>query len=86
MGYKRKEAPPQLEPLGISVQETARLTSASVSTVWTWIKTRQVESVLLNGRRVVIYASVKKMIVADKVRKIRVGVHNPKNGTTQTAA
>jgi len=75
--------PPELEPLSVSPKRAAELTGACLATVHDWLRQGLVESTLVNGRRLVNYASLKKLVTPDKVRKLRVGLHNPSG---QTAA
>jgi len=79
-----KTTPPDLEPLAVPPKKAAELLGVCLATVHTYLELNLIESTLVRGRRLVNYASLKKLVTPDKARKIRRGVHN--RNTTQTAA
>ena len=78
MGYKRKRVDPP-EPIGVSPAAASQLTSVSRSIIFDWIKREEIESVLINGRRIINFQSLKRKIAPDKVRQVRRGIWNPSN-------
>ena len=80
-----KTTPPGLEPLAVPPKKGAELLGVCLATFHDYLRQGLVEFTLVNGRRLVNYQSLKRLVTPDKVRKLRKGVHNP-NGTTKDAA
>jgi hypothetical protein len=51
-----------LEPLLVPVDEGARVIGVGISTLWAMIRAEQVETVTLNRRRLVVVASLRRLV------------------------
>ena len=60
--------PGQLKPIGVSVPKASELSSICETFIWAKIKSGELDSALVGGRRVVLYESLKKLLTPDTSR------------------
>ena len=53
---------PPLDPLTLTVAEVQRLTGLGLTTIWKLIAKKQLESVLVGRRRLIVYASLRRLL------------------------
>jgi excisionase family DNA binding protein len=60
-GIGHNKGPP-LDPLTVTVAEVQRLTGLGLTTIWKLIAKKQLESVLVGRRRLIVYASLRRLL------------------------
>lgn len=73
---KQHTADPTLDPLCVSPQRASELTSICLSAIHSMVRSGELESTLRGGRRLIFYASLKRVIIPDRVRRVRKGKWN----------
>jgi hypothetical protein len=58
------EKPWTPEPIALSPKDTARVSSLGLTTIYKLINEGRLESTTVNGRRLIFYASLKKLLGA----------------------
>lgn len=65
IGRPRLPQPPAVEPLTVNMQQARRLSGLGNTTLFAMTKDGRLESVLVNNRRLIIYASLKRLLGLD---------------------
>jgi len=53
---------PPIDPLTVTVAETQRITGLGLTTIWALIAKKELESVLVRRRRLILFASLQRLL------------------------
>ena len=65
IGRPRLPQPPALEPLTVTPKTASRLSGLGNTTIFAMCKDGRLESMLVNNRRLILYASLKRLLGLD---------------------
>jgi hypothetical protein len=57
---------PDIKPLSVTVPVASHLTGVCKSRIWEWIRDKRVDAFMLDGRRVIDYGSLERIVEGAK--------------------
>jgi hypothetical protein len=66
MSYDQNVATPEIEPLAVTVKTAARIMSRGESSIWNDIAAKELDTVLIGRRRLVLMRSIKRRLGIDQ--------------------